>query len=141
MWTTAKLFGRLQAMAADRHPTPAAVEFGEHLQRLYERDGRPSFGVMSRTILLNGRISVSDQQLGNYHAGKSDPRKVRVEVLVALCRFYGCTASELGPVAAAEIAAVRDLTSSDEAFARSGWFSATGGESWVQEPLPLELAG
>lgn len=128
-------------MAADRHPTQAAVEFGDHLQRLYERDGRPSFGVMSRTILLSGRVSVSDQQLGNYHAGRSDPRKVRVEVLVALCRFYGCTPTDLGPVAAAEIAAVKDLTSSDEVFARSGWLWGTDGEAWVQDPLPLELAG
>lgn len=117
----------MQAMPADRHPTQEAVEFGEHLQVLYERDGRPSFGVMSRTILVNGHISVSDQQLGNYHAGKSDPRKVRVEVLVALCRFYGCTSADLGPVAAAEIAAMLALTSSDEAFDRSGWLSQTAG--------------
>ena len=114
-------------MAADRHPSPEAIEFGEHLHLLYEAAGKPSFGAIHRTILLNtnGRISVSDQQLGNYHAGKSDPRKVRVEVLVALCRFYGCTSADLGPVAAAEIAAVLDLTSSDEVFVRSGWLSET----------------
>lgn len=110
----------MQAMA-DRTPTQQAIEFGEHLSRLYEADGKPSFGVMSRTILLgtDGRISVSDQQLSNYHAGKSDPRKVRVPVLMALARFYGVPSTELGPVAAAEIAATVDLGASDQAFART----------------------
>lgn len=108
---------------APRTPTQQAVEFGEHLTRLYEEAGRPSFGVMSRTILLgtNGTVSVTDQQLGNYHAGKTDPRKMRVEVLRALQRFYGCASAELGPVAAAEIAAMVDLASCDDVFDRSGW--------------------
>lgn len=105
---------------ADRHPTPEAVEFGEHLTALYEADGRPSFGVMHRTIYLGtqGRVSISDQQLGNYHAGRTDPRKVRDTVLKALCRFYGCEAAALGPVAAAEIAAMEFVASSDEPFSR-----------------------
>lgn len=110
---------------ADRTPTADAIEFGRHLRRLHKKAGRPSFGVMHRTILLgtNGAVSVSDQQLANYHAGRSDPRKVRVEVLISLYRFYGCTSSDLGPVAAAEIAAVMDLTSSDEVFTRTGCLS------------------
>ena len=118
----------MRAMA-DRHPTPEAVEFGDHLTALHEADGRPSFGVMSRTILINtdGRVSVSDQQLGNYHKGRTDPRGVRVEVLVALCRFYDCAAVALGPVAAAEIAAMLALTSNGEPFSRSGWFSPMAG--------------
>lgn len=109
---------------AQRTPTHQAIEFGEHLTALYEDAGRPSFGRMSRTILMGtrGTVSVSDQQLANYHAGKSDPAKVRVEVLVALRRFYGCEAAALGPVAAAEIASIMDLTSTDEAFGSVGWF-------------------
>lgn len=114
----------MQAMA-DRTPTQQAIEFGEHLARLYTAAGEPSFGEMSRTIFMGSRgtVSVSDQQLANYHAGKTDPRKMRVEVLVALRRFYGCDTTDLGPVAAAEIAAIMDLTSSDQAFTRTGWFS------------------
>lgn len=124
-------------------PTTQAVEFGDHLTALHDAAGKPSFGVISRTIFLNtnGRVQVSDQQIGLYHKGRTDPGGVRVEVLIALCRFYGCQPADLGPVAAAEIAVLTDLTSSDEPFARSGWFTQIGGEAWVQEPLPLELAG
>jgi hypothetical protein len=106
---------------APRTPTQQAIEFGEHLTKLHKADGEPSFGVMSRTILLatDGHLSVSDQQLGNMHKGKTDPTKCRVEVLIALCRFYGVPSAALGPVAAAEIAAVTDLTASDQAFART----------------------
>ena len=115
------------ASKAPRTPTHQAIEFGRHLTRLHNKAGKPSFGRMSRTILMGskGRVSVSDQQLGNYHAGKSDPAKVRVEVLVALCRFYGCSSTDLGPVAAAEIASIMDLTSSDEAFGSVGCVSQT----------------
>jgi hypothetical protein len=111
----------------DRHPTPAAAEFGEHLTALHIADGEPSFGVMSRTILLatDGAVSVSDQQLGNYHAGRTDPRRMRVEVLVALCRFYDCEPAKLGPTAAAEVAKMMALTSSTERFDRSGWLRGT----------------
>lgn len=114
-------------MAADRRPTPEAIEFGEHLTALHDADGHPSFGSIARTILVgtNGDISVSDQQIGNYHAGRTDPRLVRAPVLYALCRFYDCQPSALGPVAAAEIAAMLALTASDQAFDRSGWFSDT----------------
>lgn len=111
-------------MAANT-PDTEAIEFGEHLTRLREVDGNPSFGVMARTILVNTGISIVDQTLGNYHAGRTNPRKVRREVLKAIVRFYGCTPSDLGPVAAAELAALSDLTASDEVFARSGCSSQT----------------
>ena len=116
---------------ADRTPTPEAIEFGQHLTALHKAAGEPSFGVLHRTILLNtrGTISVTDQQIGNYHAGKTDPRKVRVGVLIALCRFYGCEPTDLGPVAAAEIAAVMEITSDDRPFLRSGWLRETAGHA------------
>jgi hypothetical protein len=107
---------------APRTPTQQAIEFGEHLTRLYEAANEPSFGRMSRTIYLGtqGTVSVSDQQLGNYHAGKTDPRRMDVRVLFALARFYGCEAAALGPVAAAEMAATLALTSSEEQFGSVG---------------------
>jgi hypothetical protein len=110
---------------APRTPTQQAIEFGEHLTRLYEAANEPSFGRMSRTIYLGtqGTVSVSDQQLGNYHAGKTDPRRMDVRVLFALARFYGCEAAALGPVAAAEMAATLALTSSEEQFGSVGWTS------------------
>ena len=108
-------------------PDPEAEEFGQHLTRLREASGRPSFGVMSRTILMNTGLTIVDQTLGNYHAGRTNPRSVRRDVLRAIVRFYGCQSADLGPVAAAELAALEELTSSDEVFVRSGWLRETAG--------------
>lgn len=107
-------------MAATHH-TPEAVEFGEHLTALRVAAGGPSYGVMSRTILVNAGITVSDQTLGNYHDGKTDPRRVAPHLLKAIQRFYGCESADLGAVAAAELASLADLMASDLPFSRSGW--------------------
>lgn len=112
----------MDAMAATTTP---AAEFGQHLTALHQAAGEPSYGVISRTILINAGITISDQSIGNYHQGKTDPRKVRRDVLKALCRFYGCTAVDLGPVAAAEVASLADLMASDERFQPSGWLTET----------------
>lgn len=128
----------MQGMA---EPTPQAAEFGDRLTALHTAAGKPSFGEMSRTILMGtgGRVRVSDQQLGLYHKGRTNPSGVRVEVLIALCRFYDCDAADLGPVAAEEIEVLTSLTGSDEAFARTGWFGRTAVDRWIQDCLPLAV--